>query len=510
MKKNSKGLLSALVASSLVVSSFAAVLPAFADEAAAPAASAAAPAAETAIDVKADLKAFADIKAMFTAEPKLADIRAFYVSKLQPSVRKLDATIRKGNPVVDENIAFVLDQAVEGKLNAGQAKQAVDKGLQWYFYNLIRDQVNTKAKGALEKGDTAAAKAELDKAFEAYAGAIQPTAQKRDDKFKTRMRDLLDNTVFPALQTDIANKDVASYNLHRQMLDKTIIKIYTLATLTYASAAPAKPAENQAEAVLEGYFLFLPVYAYLKGGSAADADYVKDAFGSGDVAKVDAEKIKAALARTNIGKVSEYVKRANELLESGDSATAPVLAMEGAMFLAALETFIGDAFGPEAFAQAAAHGQAFLEAVIAGNKETAAKEGFEVLQAVSRLDGVSLQIGTPSLKVADQAVKMDTAPYIHPESERTLVPARFIAEALGAEVDYAEAARTVAITKGGVKTELALDSDVVVQNGKTVESLKLDQPAILKDGRTFIPLRAVAELFGNKVFYRDGKIVIVK
>jgi hypothetical protein len=510
MKKNAKGLMSALVASSLVVSSFTAVLPAFADEAAVAPAASASVSVEVSIDVKADLKAFADIKAMFTAEPKLADIKAFYVSKLQPSVQKMDATIRKGNPVVDENIMFVLNQAVEGKLNAGQAKQAVDKGLQWYFYNLIRDLVNTKAKAALEKGDTVTAKAELSKAFEAYTGAIQPTAQKRDNTYKTHMKDLLDNTVFPALQADIENKDVASYNLHRQMLDKTIIKIYTLATLTYASAAPAKPVEGQAEAVLEGYFLFLPVYAYLKGGSPADADFVKDAFGSGDVTKVDAVKIKAALARTNIGKVSEYVKRANELLESGDKVTAPVLAMEGAMFLAALETFIGDALGAEAYAGVAAHGQSFLEAVIAGNKETAAKEGFEVLQFISKLDGVSLQIGTPSLNVANQAVLMDTAPYIHTESERTLVPARFIAEALGAAVDYVDATRTVIITKGEVKTELVLDSDVVVQNGKAVESLKLDQPAILKDERTFIPLRAVAELFGNKVFYYEGDIVIVK
>ena len=58
-------------------------------------------------------------------------------------------------------------------------------------------------KPALEAGDKAKAKLNFDKAVQIYEGALQATAQKRDNTFKTTMQDTLDKVVIPLIQADI-------------------------------------------------------------------------------------------------------------------------------------------------------------------------------------------------------------------------------------------------------------------------------------------------------------------
>lgn len=495
--------LSVLIASSLVVSGLSAV-PAFAAETAAPAASTTA-AATVKFQIQADaavsaqLQTYKDLLALFTTTPDLAGIKAKYISDIQAAVKAVD-------PAIDENISVVLNMAVEGTLGAGQAKQALDKGLQWYFYALTKVQIGTKAKAALEKGDAVTAKIELDKAIQVYEGLLSATAAKRDNTFNTNIKGQMDTVIVPALQADVEAKDVLSFNLHRQMFDKSLIKMFLLATLTYAQNTPGKAPADQPAAMTEGYFFFLPIYGSLKGGSAADADYVLNAFASGDVSKLDLAEIKASMFRAVEAKASGYVVKTLDSMKKNDLANAQITAIEGNMFLAALETFLP----ADVYKAAAAEGELYLSAVAAGDYSAAEAHSFNVLQALSGTSGISLTIGTKALVANGSTIEMDVASFLDDTTDRTLVPARFIAEALGAAVDYEEATETVIITKAGVKTELVLGSDQVVRDGAVVESLKLDQPAVLVADRTFIPLRAIAELFGNKVFYHEGEIVIVK
>lgn len=86
------------------------------------------------------------------------------------------------------------------------------------------------------------------------------------------------------------------------------------------------------------------------------------------------------------------------------------------------------------------------------------------------------------------------APYI--KNGRTLVPLRFIGEALGMEVLYTEHDRGITISKNGLLVKLNVDStDMQVNNN----FINLDVPPEVKEGRTFVPLRAVAEAFGAEV-----------
>lgn len=79
---------------------------------------------------------------------------------------------------------------------------------------------------------------------------------------------------------------------------------------------------------------------------------------------------------------------------------------------------------------------------------------------------------------------------------RTLVPTRAIFEAIGADVNWDQATKTVSSEWQGTSVTLTLNSDVMIKNG---EEIKLDVPATIIDGRTLVPARAIAEAFDCKV-----------
>lgn len=106
-------------------------------------------------------------------------------------------------------------------------------------------------------------------------------------------------------------------------------------------------------------------------------------------------------------------------------------------------------------------------------------------------------------------VKSDVAPYIY--EERTMVPLRVISENLGKEVLWDGANRSVQISDGyGGVLYLTIDKKEIENfaggNGNTI---KLDVAPRIKDDRTFVPLRAIAEAFGEKVDWDKDKRVVV-
>lgn len=455
--------------------------------------------------ITASIKSFTDIKALFTDKTVLADVQKLYVDKFQTEVKRIDTTIKADDPKIDANITLVLDSAIKGDLKVDQAKQAIDKGLQWYYFLAVRDLVNNQVRPALTKGDVAGAKAAFDKVVQIYEAVLEPNVVKRDAKYSLNMVSLLKTTI-ELMQKDIKENNLNEFNVHRQFLDKTLIKNYTLATFTYAESIATKAPADQAAAITEGYFLYMPVYTYLRGGSIADANFVRDAFASGDASKIKKDEIQDALHRTMIGKVSEYVKQAFTKLEAGDLQGARGYAAEGNMFLASQEVFLGK----EKYAAAVEVATKFSNAVDASDLAAAQEYGFQVLKFQVGKDGSSLKIGSKDYQVDGKAFAAENAPFINAESGRTLVPVRVIAQAIQAQVEWVDATKTVVITKDGKKTEITLGSDQVVENGKVNEKVKLDQPVIIENGSSFIPLRAVAELFSKRVFYQNGEIIILR
>lgn len=103
--------------------------------------------------------------------------------------------------------------------------------------------------------------------------------------------------------------------------------------------------------------------------------------------------------------------------------------------------------------------------------------------------------------VDSQAVKFpDAKPVI--DSGRTLVPVRFVSEALGAEVQWDGASQVVTVAKGSTVVTLKIDSKTVNKSG---QSITLDVPAKIMSSRTYVPLRFVSEAFGCQVDWSEAQ-----
>ncbi len=120
---------------------------------------------------------------------------------------------------------------------------------------------------------------------------------------------------------------------------------------------------------------------------------------------------------------------------------------------------------------------------------------------------ITLTVGKQMADVFGKNVKNDVAPVII--RSRTMLPIRFVAEALGADVDWNEKTQTVTITKDGVRVVIIIGADYAYINGKKVE---VDAKAFIQNGRTYLPLRFVAEALGADVNWEAAtqQIVILK
>lgn len=94
----------------------------------------------------------------------------------------------------------------------------------------------------------------------------------------------------------------------------------------------------------------------------------------------------------------------------------------------------------------------------------------------------------------------DTKPYI--SNSRTLVPARFVVEQLGASIDWDNDTGTVSISKDDDSIILTIGSTEIVKNGV---SSAMDVAPVITDSRTIVPLRFVSEQLGVVVEWDIGK-----
>ncbi len=106
----------------------------------------------------------------------------------------------------------------------------------------------------------------------------------------------------------------------------------------------------------------------------------------------------------------------------------------------------------------------------------------------------TLSIGQNSANVFGEVKESDVQPIIR--NDRTMLPARFVAENLGAEVSWDGETRTVLVKSENVEIKLTIDSAVAVVNG--VEEM-LDSPAFIENDRTYTPVRFIAEKLGSTV-----------
>lgn len=109
---------------------------------------------------------------------------------------------------------------------------------------------------------------------------------------------------------------------------------------------------------------------------------------------------------------------------------------------------------------------------------------------------IKMKINDVNYTVNGQAKKMDAKPFI--SNSRTLVPLRFIIEAIGGDVQWDGDSRVVTVNSKGKNIILPIDSKKITVDGREIA---IDQAAIIKGDRTYVPIRFVAENLGMNVNY---------
>ena len=126
---------------------------------------------------------------------------------------------------------------------------------------------------------------------------------------------------------------------------------------------------------------------------------------------------------------------------------------------------------------------------------------------------IILTIGEKSAQVFGQIKTNDVAPKI--VNDRTMLPARFVAENLGADVSWDDEKELVTIKGKNLKTSeditilIYIGSDSAYVNGREV---KLDSAAFVENDRTYTPIRFISEELGAGVEWieNEQKVVITK
>lgn len=111
---------------------------------------------------------------------------------------------------------------------------------------------------------------------------------------------------------------------------------------------------------------------------------------------------------------------------------------------------------------------------------------------------------TTNVRVNGYRVHFPDQQPIIDENSRTLIPVRFVAEELGADVSW-DGVQAI-IQKDGITVNVPINSNeltVIDASGRS-KTVTMDTAAVLKNNRTLVPIRFVAEAMGAWVSYSNS------
>lgn len=125
--------------------------------------------------------------------------------------------------------------------------------------------------------------------------------------------------------------------------------------------------------------------------------------------------------------------------------------------------------------------------IVVGTKNT------EDITNAATAKEIVLTVGSPAYTVNGEAKTADAAAYID-ESNRTMVPVKFVAEEFG-KIDFnsLNGVGTVTVFKDGSVLQFQNGSNIMNKNGINIP---MDTKVVIKDGRTYVPFKYVADGLG--------------
>ncbi|MGG1686643.1 hypothetical protein [Pseudalkalibacillus sp. NRS-1564] len=299
-----------------------------------------------------------------------------YNNDLQPLVEQ-----REGE--MDQQISSALEAGKSGDLDGEVVKQIYDKLMQKVFYLTVKHEFDEVKENW---GNTEEVNKEIEEAKEYYE-VLKGTVEKRDAAYDTSMVAQIDSG-FSEMEAAVENDDNLQFVLGTQMVDKTLMKTFYLATGAlpegYATKAAKEAKEDPEHARVEqaeGWAFYQSISNYINNHAEEDAALIEKNFSlENDVAEIDPKAVNHAFIR-GFSKVALHEYEESEEEWGEDKST--ITALEGALFIDMISSDIQRMEGEEAYKTLSAHAQSYLEAVKSDEKEKAMEELKEIKKTLN-------------------------------------------------------------------------------------------------------------------------------
>lgn len=345
---------------------------------------------EAKLTSEAQVKAYSDMKAELEKMKEDQEVDWNKVNDIYTS--ELQAPVNEVNGEFSQAIEAAISGGESGDLDKNVARQLIDKVTQSYFYQ-VQKGLQGQAAEDLEAGKAEDASKKMEEVKYLAENVFIPTAEKRDSYYElsgeSSMVENINNGL--SLQEEaIANSNAEDFSVYKQVTDKAIYQSYYMASNSYGEKISKAVEEGNTEELAimqaEGYGFLQAIKGSLSGGDEAAATELNEIFSlENDPATIDADKVSSLYTKAITGKVTGYHEKVVSSLESGDTASAKVQAMEGNMFSKMLEVNIKNKLGEEKSQELFDHSQKWFEAVSSEKADEAKQHSEAILDILNQL-----------------------------------------------------------------------------------------------------------------------------
>ncbi|MET3317335.1 UNVERIFIED_ORG: formylglycine-generating enzyme required for sulfatase activity [Peribacillus simplex] len=321
-------------------------------------------------------------KAKAGKEVDFDKVTDLYKNNLQSLVQDRDAEFEDK---LDQHITTALQAGKEGTMDKVVVKQIFDKLMQKVFYTTMKHDFTEVDEKWGNKEDVTK---EIEEA-KGYYAILQSTVEKRDAAYGTNMVDVIAGG-FAEMEKAVEADDQVGFSLGKQVVDKTIMKTFYLATgavpngyATKVAEAAKKDKEEAKVEQAEGWAFYQSLFGYLNGHAPEEAAFIQQQFDlQTDSAKLDPAEVNKAFVR-GFSKIALDEYKESEEFWGEDKS--PITALEGALFIDIIGEDIKGLIGEAEYSKLTDNAQQYLEAAKAKDKkagEPLLKELQATLQSV--------------------------------------------------------------------------------------------------------------------------------
>ena len=305
-----------------------------------------------------------------------------YNKNLKELVKQRDAEFED---TIDEKITTALTAGKDGSMDKVVVKQLFDKLMQKVFYTSIKHDFTEVTE---KWGKTEEVNEELEEA-KGYYAILKTTVEKRDAAYGTTLVSVIDGG-FSEIETAVKNNDLLSFNLGKQVVDKTLMKTFYLATGAlpngYATKTAAEAGKDAALAKVEqaeGWAFFQSLSSYMNKNAPEEAALIEKQFNlESDVKAIDPASVNKAFVR---GFAKTAISEYGESKELFGEDKAVITGLEGALFIDIIGEDIKTLLGEGAYKTLTEKAQKYVETAKA--KDKAAGEA-QVNELISTLNTI--------------------------------------------------------------------------------------------------------------------------